>query len=397
MKKNFFKIFYVSILCVLTATIGFAQDERTISSAAGDLYVISAKAGGINLVEGSVSVQRSTGDSGYLVKGDSLEAGDKVSTAADSRVEVLMNPGSFVRMNQNSEFEFTTTNLDDLNLQVNRGSAIFEVFASNDFNVTVTTPKAKFYLIKTGVYRVNVLENGIGKLEVYNGKAQIGNLKADTIEKGQSATVDGDQIAIADFDRKNLDDFEDWSKSRAKLISKANKKLATKRLTNSLLATNNINCYDSLGLWVFNGRYNSYSFLPFGAGWRSPYGFGLGTSTGICHNSYNDYFYRRQRQRYPRGGGNGGGTTSTNTTPAANIARGNRNVAPPFRRIENSGNANTRSSSRRSIFPQFPSGGSRRTPGSTTPTTTTTAPRSTSPSSKPQSRPPLSSPKGKDN
>lgn len=380
MNKNLFRIICASMMCLLIAIVGFAQDDSTLSSAAGDLYVISAKAGGVNYVEGKALVQRSTGESGYLVKGDTIKVGDKVSTDSNSRAEILLNPGSFLRLDQNSEFEFFTTSLDDLKLQVNRGSAIIEVFASDDFKVTVTTAKATFYLINTGVYRVDVLNNGIGKIEIHRGKARIGNASADSLKKGRTATVNENDVEISKFDRGNTDVFEDWSKSRAKLIAKANEKLSKDRLSNTLLSGNRVDCFNSFGLWVLNRRYNSYSFLPFGYGWRSPYGFGLGTSTSICEDPY----YRNYRVR-PRGGS--GGTTSTNTIPAENVRRAERQATPPFQRIQNSGNVQVR-----------------RTNPNNFPTMTTRRSRTTLPSTnvtvKPsRTAPPLSNPnsRSKDN
>ncbi len=389
MKKNLLRMFCVGILCCLTVIVGFAQNDRTLSSAAGDLYLISAKAGVVNYVEGGVSIQRKNGNSGYLLKGDSIEVGDKVSTTANARAEVLLNPGSFVRLDQNSEFEFVTTSLDDLKLQVNKGSAIFEVFASNDFKVLITTPKAKFYLVETGVYRVDVLDNGVGKLEVRRGKAQVGNLLAEEVEKGRTATVDTNDVVVAKFDRGNEDSFEDWSKDRAKMIAKVNSKLSSDRLTNSLLSNNNgFDCFNSLGLWVYSRQYTSYSFLPFGYAWRSPYGYGFGTSTGICNNPYQYYRYIPTYRGNPGTGNNGGGNGGvTPTTPAANIARGQRNLTPPFRRMENTGNSNSRSSSSRRNFPTFPDSsndGSRgsRSDSSTRTTNTQNFPTRTVPSSR---------------
>lgn len=383
-------MFCVGILCCLTTIVGFAQRDSTLSSAAGDLYLISAKAGVVNYVEGRVAIQRKDGKSGYLIKGDSIEVGDKVSTTENARAEVLLNPGSFVRIDQNSEFEFVTTSLNDLKLQINSGSAIFEVFASDDFKVMVTTPKAKFYLVETGVYRVDVLNNGVGKIEVRKGKAQVGTLLAEEVEKGRTAEVNENNVAVSKFDRGNEDSFENWSEDRAKMIAKVNRKLSADRLSNSLLSNNNgFDCFNSFGLWVYSRQYSSYSFLPFGYAWRSPYGYGLGTSTGICNDPYryNRYFptYRRNTGTGNNGGGNGSGNV-TPTTPAANIARGQRNLTPPFRRMENTGNSNARRSSNRGNFPSFPdssnNGNNGSRSGNTTRTTTTNTPVRNVPSSR---------------
>jgi hypothetical protein len=64
----------------------------------GDRYIVSARAGGVNYVEGTVAVIRKSGRSGLLLKGDTLEVGDRVSTGANGKAEILLNPGSFLRL-----------------------------------------------------------------------------------------------------------------------------------------------------------------------------------------------------------------------------------------------------------------------------------------------------------
>ena len=93
MKRKIFSFLTIGLIGLFMAAFAIAQDERN-SSAVSELYVISAKAGGVNYVQGKVAVsKRSRG--GYLLKGDRLEIGDKVSTGADGRAEILLNPGSF--------------------------------------------------------------------------------------------------------------------------------------------------------------------------------------------------------------------------------------------------------------------------------------------------------------
>src|SRR5437763_4486365 len=145
MKSIFLRSVAVGAIGVFLASICVAQSANTVVSAIGDKYMISARAGGVNYVEGSVTVMRKTGQSGHVIKGDTLEIGDRVSTGADGKAEIMLNPGSYVRLGANSMFAFKTTSLDDLQLRLDAGSAMFEVFASADFKVAVLAPKAKFY------------------------------------------------------------------------------------------------------------------------------------------------------------------------------------------------------------------------------------------------------------
>ena len=277
MKESLFYIFSFGLLTVLFSAPNLAQDEtgRNVS-AASSLYVISAKAGGVNYVEGKVNVARKSGRSGPLLKGDALEIGDVVRTGTDGKAEILLNPGSFARLAGNSEFELTTTALEDLQLKLNSGSAIFEVITDHEFTFAVTTPKAGFFVVKTGVYRVDVLGDGTSKIEVWKGRAQVGDVYATEVKGGRQAVVNGTQVSVAKFNRGEKDDFEVFSKTRAKELAKINAKLQNRDVRTSLISSfynTRWSLYDSYGLWVFNRAFGSYCFLPFGYGWNSPYGF----------------------------------------------------------------------------------------------------------------------------
>jgi len=276
MKKNLLSVFSAGLMIALLAAFNFAQESRRTVSEVSSLYVISAKAGGVNFVEGKVAVTRKVGKSGYLLKGDTLEIGDKVSTGADGKAEILLNPGSFVRLAENSSFEFATTSLEDLQLKLDGGSAIFEVITDNQFSVAVNTPKAKFYIVKTGVYRVDVLSDGAGKIEVWKGRAQISGANPAEIKSGRQAIASGEQVTVAKFDRNEKDALEIFSKSRAKELSKINARLQSRDVRTSLMSSfyrTRWSLYDSYGLWIYSPSSGSYCFLPFGYGWSSPYGY----------------------------------------------------------------------------------------------------------------------------
>ena len=122
------------LLVLLSVIAAQAQDAR--SSVASD-YLISAKAGGVNYVEGKVSVFRKTGTSGYLVAGDEINIGDRVTTSSDGKAEILLNPGSYLRIGGSTSFDFISTDLENLKVNLRTGSAIFEVYASREFKVSV--------------------------------------------------------------------------------------------------------------------------------------------------------------------------------------------------------------------------------------------------------------------
>lgn len=280
MTNKLAKILLLGLVSLIVPAMLWAQDERK-TNAASSLYLISAKAGAVNFVSGNVTLEHNDTRKTRLQKGDNVEVGEKISTDAEGKAEVLLNPGSYIRLAGDSEFEFVTTSLDDLQLQVNRGSAIFEVIADKDFSVKVYTPNSRFYLITAGVFRVDVMPDGGGKISVWKGKAQVGDINATIVKSGKSATVANNQVTVEKFDRDNQSEFDVWSKERAKEIAKINAKLIQRQMNQSLINSFGRNSWDAsngFGLWVQDPFSRSYCFLPFGWGWRSPYGFGYNQS-----------------------------------------------------------------------------------------------------------------------
>jgi hypothetical protein len=336
-RKSLTSFFAAVLLLAVSGTGAVAQSTQ---SATADKFIISARAGGINYVQGSVAVARTNGRGGTLIRGDRLEIGDRASTNSISRAEVLLNPGSYLRLGPDSEFEFLTTDLDDLQLKLYRGTAMLEVFATNDFRVTVVTPNGRVALIESGVYRIDLRANGSGTIAVIEGKAELGDRNATIVKSGRMASIGG-PANIATFDRKNRDEMAEWSRTRGKELAKATASLKQKDIRGSLLSSfsnNSWGFHDSFGLWIFNAAYGGYCFLPFGNRWYSPYGYRLGYGMDWRH------FYLNYRP--PTTVAGGGGSTiyprpKPDGPPPGKVRRMAGDGLPPFREIEKSGGRGT--------------------------------------------------------
>ncbi len=341
MKKNLLTIFSISAIVLAFSVFAFAQQESRTASTGASKYVISAEAGGVNYIQGRVAISRKTGRSGLLLKGDQVKIGDRVSTETDGKVEILLNPGSYIRLGGNSIVEFVDTSLENLQIKLNRGSAMFEVITSNEFTFAVNTPKATFNVVKSGVYRVDVMEDGTGKIEVWKGKAQIGEAEnAEEVKKGRTASVGGDNVAVAKFDRDERDDLEEWSRTRAKELAKVNDRLERNALRGTLLSGFSMNrwsLYDSFGLWVYDPFWGGHCFLPFGYGWSSPYGFGFGRDIW-SYRLPSWVYYNPPRNNNPpvnqNPGGNANGTVKTTNPNGRGNTRDATRAVPPFEQVD---------------------------------------------------------------
>ncbi|MEO6334940.1 MAG: FecR domain-containing protein [Pyrinomonadaceae bacterium] len=328
MKNQLFRPALLCLSLAFTSLLASAQND-TLSAAAGDRYLISAKAGGVNFVEGTATVVRKGGARKNLVKGDRLEIGDRVSTAANGKTEILLNPGSFLRLGGSSTFEFKTTSLDDLRLDLESGSAILEVFAAREFKVAVRTPKIKYLFIETGIYRIDVPSGNDARLEVWKGSALVG-ASEEPVKSGRVASTAGlANVTVTKFDRDDKDSLDVWSKARSRDLSKLSARLRRDDLRTELMRTflgRRWNMFNSFGLWVFDPVFSGYCFLPFGYGWESPYGFGYG---------HNIWWYNMPPVVYippaSGGSGSGGGSNLPPWTPIVTTA--DRSPLPPFIRM----------------------------------------------------------------
>src|SRR5215467_4993567 len=123
-----------------------AQDRKPITLEEKRRMVVSARAGEINLVEGEVSA-KITQDWSLLVAGDVVQESDVVKTGPGSRAEVLLNPGSYLRLSENTEFKFDNTSIDKIRINLLHGAAIVETAAgegSAGVLTTVIAPKGQF-------------------------------------------------------------------------------------------------------------------------------------------------------------------------------------------------------------------------------------------------------------
>src|SRR5437773_4923874 len=218
MKRKFLLAAIVGMLGSFSALTAIGQDPR-VTAAAGDKYIISAKAGGVNFISGKVSVFRKDGKSGYLLAGDELQIGDRVTTATDAFAEILLNPGSYLRIGGGTSFDFGSTDLEDLRVNLRTGSAIFEVIAADDFRVSVKMPQSNIDLTRSGVYRIDVLADGTSRISVVKGKAYIGAGKTE-VGSGRTASLVRGGVSVSKFDRGSKDALDAWSKDRAKELTK---------------------------------------------------------------------------------------------------------------------------------------------------------------------------------
>jgi len=250
-------------------------------------FVISARAGGVNAVTGRATM-RPHGNSEWqlLTIKEDLETGDVVRTGLDGRVEMLLNPGSYLRIGENSEFELADSSLENLEVRLIRGTAIVEVTGADDEElfIGITTPHARLSIVRRGLYRLNVVPGNTTELIVRKGRVMLEDSHTK-VKGGNKVVFSSGSFSVAKLEKADKKDtFEAWSTDRAQTLAKANSRISARTLTAFTASFRHDWAYPGLrgrsGFWLFNSDFGCYTFLPFGYGWGSPYG-----------GSYSRFFY----------------------------------------------------------------------------------------------------------
>jgi ferric-dicitrate binding protein FerR (iron transport regulator) len=318
MKTSFTMLKTLVAVVALIGCATFAQAQNR------ERFGISAKAGGINAVTGRVGVRRDGKPPRLLTSQDDLEDGDVVTTGVSGQVEVLLSPGTYLRLAERSEFVMEDTSLDNLLVRLTKGSAIIEATGPSDLKlyIPIVTDQHRMTIVRPGVYRFNVAA-GTTELFVRKGRMALSDNKDDVVKSGKKVTFASSGQQIAKLTDSDADQFDEWSKLRGQTLARANLRLSM-RTVNSYLSANSFgNSFSSgWGLWTWSPFSSCYTFLPFHNGWGSPYGGSYGWYVSGFNNGYygnrNNPYYPPvitsnssggSSSGYPGGGSSGSGST----------------------------------------------------------------------------------------
>jgi hypothetical protein len=175
--------------------------------------VISAKAGFLFFVQGRVSVE-----GGRLRTGEhfrQLKPGENLSTER-GRAEVLLNPGTILRLGDMSRLHMDDVNLTDACVSLESGSAVVTVnYILKTDRVRLVAGGSVIVLKQAGEYHLDVTQ---GRLRVFGGRAEVqreGSAAFVIVKRGRTVDLD-DELKIAKFDLKDTDAFESWAAERSR-------------------------------------------------------------------------------------------------------------------------------------------------------------------------------------
>lgn len=287
--------------------------------------VISARSGLIHFVEGQVYLGDQAVESKFGTFPEVKE--NQQLRTEEGRAEILLTPGVFLRLGENSSFRMITNRLIDTRLEFLKGSAVVEAAdVPRDNSVTVVYGDTTIHVVKKGIYR---LDASPAELRVYDGEAEVA-AGDKRVEAKEGHVVALDTLAEQKFDKTATDALNRWSERRAGYVSMANVSAANS-LRTSMFSSDSM----FMSGWYFNPYFGMYTFVPGMSGmWSSPYGYRYWSPFDVYMAYMPGYYYNPV---YYGGGSRSSGysraynSVSTRSVPAPSRAGGSSGGAIPTR------------------------------------------------------------------
>jgi len=284
-----------------------------------------------------------------------LVAGDRVDTAREARMEVVLADGNTLWMD-----EYTTLSFDAVAFSrdseaertvifLAEGSIIVEVseFVLSPKPTRIDSRGATVYLDERGLYRLRALPTGGLRLEVLEGLAEAATTAGGVLIRGKTtAEVGGGEVQRTGLQFTWDDDFAAWVEMRRQVAAGESSQHVDLRYSRQAAQL------DNYGSWMYWISYEPWGWLPYHYGsWYHDVGFGWVWSwgrywgpawvswlwwpgyVGWCpYGYYNSWYWNSYGGFYPPyrppyrpgypGGGGGHGVPRRDVMPPARTASG---------------------------------------------------------------------------
>ncbi len=231
----------------------------------GNARANAARPGSLNYVEGQASIEGQNLGPEAIGKKE-LNPGQSLETQA-GKVELLLTPGVFFRLGDNSSVTMISPGLIDTELRLNKGEATVEVAALHpENNVVIAEDGAKARLMQTGFYDFDADRNIV---RVYQGQAdvEVNGQEIEVKKEHQLAFKAGGSMKSEKFDKEQVqDDLYRWSSLRSSYLAEANVDGASQ--------VYQVGNWYGTG-WDWDPYYGAYTFIPGDGIFYSPFGWGF--------------------------------------------------------------------------------------------------------------------------
>jgi uncharacterized membrane protein YgcG len=211
--------------------------------------VISAHSGVLHYYEGDLTLD---GQAPHQKPGTFAEVKENQDLQTQvGRAEVLLTPGVFLRVGENTGIRMLSNKLTDTRVEFLKGSAIVDfVEVAKDNQVTLSYQDYKVTFVKKGIYR---FDSEPAELKVYTGEAIVSRGTSTVNLKDGKAVPFTPALVSEKFDNRTGDALYRWAKRRSEYIAVANLSAARKAGTSFNSGASG---------WYYNPYYSMFTFIP---------------------------------------------------------------------------------------------------------------------------------------
>jgi hypothetical protein len=325
--------FAMASMAVAVALIAVAAEVCSAQT------VTSAHSGTLHYYEGDVSID---GTPVQSKAGRFSEVKEQsVLRTAQGRAELLLTPGVFLRVGENSAIKMLDNRLVSTRVEILSGTVIVESddpkMSIKDSPVTLIYKDFAIQPVKHGLAEIS---SDPSQMRVYRGEAvvEFANGAANdgaTVREGRLLPLSATLLAEK-FDDKVGDDLFLWARDRSQSLSAANMSSALSLNSggsgygNGYAGGTGAGPGNWTGGWYFNPGFNTYTFVPSGGTSWSPWGYGFFSPATISsYYSPSNYWY---------GGGGARGTGSIGQ-PLSGVGNRAGAQATPFSSLRSANSA----------------------------------------------------------
>jgi hypothetical protein len=230
-------------------------------------YGAVARPGAVNYTEGQVNLNGQAIDS--QSPGSIEVAPGQVLETRDGRAEMLLTPGVYLRIGDDSAVRMVAPSITDTQVELLRGEANLEVdMLAPENHLSIIDNGAGIHILKNGIYSLTA---NPAMLRVYDGKAEA-QVEDRAVEVGKGrelALVPASKLKTESFDRNQTDPLYSWSKLRSQYEAQANASAARMVVVNGYPGW-----WAGTG-WYWNPWYSTWAFIPGTGYFYNPWGFGF--------------------------------------------------------------------------------------------------------------------------
>ncbi len=176
--------------------------------------------GSLNSVQGQVKLN---GHSAWPSQSEAVRMPEVIETRR-GRAELLLTPGSFLRIGDDSEARIVARSLANTTVKVARGTALLDARADFKHDLTILMDGTRTRIEKKGVYGFNASQQTIsvlgGKAKVYQGDSHVTLKGKRQLQIASQTPLEINRLNVRAFKSSSL---YRWNKVRSKYESKAKK------------------------------------------------------------------------------------------------------------------------------------------------------------------------------